>query len=499
MAKSPIVLVVSEAVPFAKTGGLADVAGSLPKGLAKIGAKPILIMPYYKEVARGGFGEKKVGRLEVPVGANRITTTVYATDIPDTDIPAFFLAYDPYFYRDGLYQEKGIDYPDNAERFTLLCRGALELIVAENMRPACVHGHDWQTGLIPVYIRDHYAAELGDTATLFTIHNTGYQGNFDKKYFPITNINWNRFQINDMEFFGQFSFLKAGIVHADVISTVSERYSEEIQTPEFGFVMDGVLRQRRGDLYGVLNGIDYSIWNAKKDPYLAANYRPENLKGKAICKYALEKENGFQHESKKALVGIISRLADQKGFDILVDGIDGILQLPCRYVLLGTGDRKYHRLFEEVAKRHPKKFSAHLLFDDVMAHRIYAGADMILMPSRYEPCGLGQMIAMSYGTVPVVRATGGLADTVVDADHNKREGVGFTFERYTDRAMVEAIERAIAAYARPRRWRNIMRRAMAKDFSWERSARAYMKLYRLAKKKRAERRGKTKCETPAGT
>jgi len=488
MAKLKVVLVVSEAVPFAKTGGLADVAGSLPKALAKVGAKPALIMPYYKEVARGCFGEKKIGRLEVPVGAASITTTVYRTNIPDTDVPAFFIGYDPYFYRDGLYQERGIDYPDNAERFTLLCRGALELIINEKMQPACLHTHDWQTGLIPVYIKDHYAEDFAHTGTLFTIHNTGYQGNFDKKYFPITNIAWDRFKIPDMEFFGQFSFLKAGILHADLVSTVSDRYAEEIQTPELGFVMDGVLRQRREDLFGVLNGIDYSIWNPKKDPFLPANFNADNPKGKAVCKHALEQENGFHHEAKKALVGIVSRLADQKGFDILVDGIDSILQLPCRYVLLGTGDRKYHRLFEEVAKRHPRKFSAHLLFDDAMAHRIYAGADMLLMPSRYEPCGLGQMIAMSYGTVPVVRATGGLADTVIDADEDRRGGVGFTFERYTARAMVEALKRAIRAYGAPRRWRGIMRRGMALNFSWERSARAYMKLYRLGRKKMRERR-----------
>jgi starch synthase len=483
MPKLNVVIVVSEAVPFAKTGGLADVAGSLPKALAKVGAKPTLIMPYYKEVSRGGFGEKRVGRVDVPVGANSVTTTVYGTKIPDTNIPVYFIGHDPYFYRDGLYQERGIDYADNAERFTLLCRGALELMIHERIKPGCLHLHDWQTGLIPVYISEHYAADFGDTGTLFTIHNTGYQGNFDKKYFPITNLAWNRFQINDMEFFGQFSFLKAGIVHSDLISTVSERYAEEIQTPEFGFVMDGVLRQRRSDLHGVLNGIDYTTWNPKTDAHLAAPFTAEDIKGKAACKHALEQENGFRHEPKTALVGIISRLADQKGFDIIVDGIDSILQLPCRYVLLGTGDRKYHRLFEEVAKRHPKKFSAHLLFDEGMAHRIYAGADMILMPSRYEPCGLGQMIAMAYGTVPVVRGTGGLADTVTDGDASKREGVGFAFERYTARAMVEAMERAIVAYEAPRRWRGIMRRAMGKDFSWERSAREYLKLYRAARRK----------------
>ena len=485
--KLKVVVVVSEAVPFAKTGGLADVAGALPKALAKVGADPVLIMPYYKEVSRGGFCEKRVGRIDVPVGATAVTANIYLAHIPETKIPAYFIGYDPYFYRDGLYQEKGIDYPDNAERFTLLCRGALELMIHERIRPSCLHVHDWQTGLIPAYVNDHYAADFGNAATLFTIHNTGYQGNFDKKYFPITNLGWDRFNINAMEFFGQLSFLNAGIVHADLVSTVSERYAEEIQTPEFGFVMDGVLRQRRQDLFGVLNGIDYSIWNSKKDENIPARFTAENLKGKGACKRALEEENEFENDAKAALVGIISRLADQKGFDILVDGIDSILQLPCRYILLGTGDRKYHRLFEEVAKRHPKKFSAHLTFDDAMAHRIYAGADMILMPSRYEPCGLGQMIAMAYGTIPVVRDTGGLADTVVDADYNKRDGVGFTFERYTGRAMVEAMQRAIQAYQKPRRWRNIMRRAMERDFSWERSARAYMKLYRQARKKIKQR------------
>jgi starch synthase len=483
MAKLKVVTVVSEAVPFAKTGGLADVAGALPKALAKVGASPVLIMPYYKEVSRGGFGEKRVGRVDVPVGATTITANIYLTHIPGTDLPAYFIGYDPYYYRDGLYQENGIDYPDNAERFTLLCRGAMELMLHEQIKPACLHLHDWQTGLIPVYVKGSYAADFGNTATLFTIHNIGYQGNFDKKYFPITNLPWDRFTITDMEFFGQFSLLKGGIVHADLVSTVSERYAEEIQTPEFGFGMDGVLRHRRQDLFGVLNGIDYAIWNPKKDSQLAANYDPENLKGKALCKRALEEENNFRHEPKTALVGMISRLADQKGFDILVDGIDRVLQLPCRYVLLGTGDQKYHRLFEEVAKRHPKKFSAHFTFDDAMAHRIYAGVDILLVPSRYEPCGLGQMIAMAYGTVPVVRATGGLADTVIDADDNRREGVGFAFERYTDRALMETMRRAIAAYGAPRRWSGIMRRGMGRDFSWERSARSYMELYRGARAK----------------
>jgi len=479
--KLKVVIIVSEAVPFAKTGGLADVAGALPKALAKTGVDVSLIMPYYKTVAHGGFGERRVGKVSVQVGANKIPAVIYRAAIPETKADAFFIGYDPYYLRDGLYQEKGMDYADNAERFTLLSRGALEFLAAEGVKPDCFHLHDWQTGLVPVYIKDFYADAFAGAGTLFTIHNIGYQGNFDKKYFPITNLAWDRFVMRDVEFFGQFSFLKAGIVHARCINTVSERYAEEIQTPEFGFGMDGVLRERRSCLFGVLNGIDYHVWDPKTDPYLAAPYEMSELRGKAACKEALEAENGFKHDPRAPLVGMISRLADQKGFDILVDGIDEILQFPCRYVLLGTGDAKYHRLFDEVARRHPKKFAVHLTFDDAMAHRIYAGADMFLIPSQYEPCGLGQMIAMAYGTVPVVRATGGLADTVIDADDNPREGVGFTFERYTAPAMVEAIGRAIAAFNKPRRWRNVVRHAMGKDFSWSAAARRYAQLYQKAK------------------
>lgn len=481
-AKTKVVIVISEAVPFAKTGGLADVGGSLPKALAKVGADVTLIMPYYKDVANGGFGEKRVGKMAVTVGANTVHVQVLRAEIPGTKIPAYFLGYDPYYHREGLYQEKGLDYPDNAERYTLLCRGALEIIVAENLKPDCLHLHDWQTGLIPVYLKQFYAQALPRTGTLFTIHNIGYQGNFDKKYFPITNLSWDHFNMRDMEFFGQFSLLKTGIVHADCVSTVSERYAEEIQTPEFGFGMDGVLRYRRHELFGVLNGIDYTVWNPKTDKHVAKPYSLKDLRGKQECKRVLEAECGFAHEPKTMLAGIISRLADQKGFDILVDGIDRILQFPCRYVVLGTGDLKYHRFFEEVAKRHPKQFSLNLRFDDALAHRIYAGADVFLMPSRYEPCGLGQIISMAYGTVPVVRATGGLADTVVDVDESPRDGVGFTFERYTARALVDAVGRSIEAFGKPRRWRNVLERAMTRDFSWVASAKRYLALYQKAHK-----------------
>lgn len=477
-----IVMVVSEAVPFAKTGGLADVAGALPKALSKIGVDVTLVMPFYREVAAGAFNVKKVCKLNVRVGAAPLAATLLKAEMPDTAIKAYFISYDPYYDRDGLYQEKGIDFPDNAERFTLLCRGALEAIIHEKLEPDCIHIHDWQTGLIPIYLKELYRDELGGVGTVLTIHNIGYQGNFDKKYYPITNLDWKHFEMKDMEFFGQFSFLKAGIVHTEIINTVSERYAEEIQTPEFGFGFDGVLRYRKEDLYGVLNGIDYGVWNPAKDEYIAQKYTAGTLKNKAVCKAELEECCAFKHEPKVALVGIISRLADQKGFDIIVDGIDEVLQLPCRYVLLGTGDPKYHRLFEEIGKRHPRKFATFLKFDDKLAHKIYAGSDIFLMPSRYEPCGLGQLIAMAYGTITVGRATGGIADTVIDVNDNPKEGVGFTFERYTASAMVDALRRALSVYEAPRRWNTIIQRAMAKDFSWEASARKYVSLYKKAKK-----------------
>jgi starch synthase len=475
------VIISTEAVPFAKTGGPADVAGALPKTLTELGVETALVMPYYRQVMRGGFGEKRVERIRVPLGKNSKTGSVYETRIPGTDVPVYFISCDPLFNREGLYEEGGVDYPDNVERFTFFSRGALQAISALGLRPDVLHINDWQTGLVPLYLHTEYEDDFEKVpAVLFTIHNVAYQGNFDKKYYPITNLDWRYFSIDGIEFYGQFSFLKAGILYSNVISTVSERYTKEIQTYEYGYGMDDILKRKRNVLYGILNGIDYRIWNPAEDEHLEASYSADGLEGKTACKRVLLAENGFPDDGLP-LVGMISRLVDHKGFDILVEGIDGILGRDCRYVLLGTGDRKYHRLFAEINKRHPKKFKVHLTFNEAMAHRIYAGCDIFCMPSRYEPCGLGQMISMAYGTVPVVRATGGLADTVVDVDENHNEGVGYSFEKYSGRALVETLERAISAYKNnPRAWRKIMLRGMSKDFSWPNSAEKYANLYEIA-------------------
>jgi starch synthase len=483
-----VVIIATEAVPFAKTGGPADVAGALPKVLAELGVETALIMPYYRQVMRGGFGEERVERIRVPLGKNSKTGSVYQTTIPGSRVPVYFISCDPLFNREGLYEDDGVDYPDNVERFTFFTRGAIQAINALNLKPDVLHINDWQTGLVPLYLRAEYEEDYAEIpAVLFTIHDVANQGNFDKKYYPITNLDWNYYSVDRIEYYGQFSFIKSGILYSDVITTVSGRYAHEIQTAEYGYGMDALLTKRRKALRGILNGIDYDIWNPANDEHLEKAYSTDDLDGKAVCKKALLAENDFPDDGQP-LVGMISRLADEKGLDILVEGIDGILGRDCRYVLLGTGDQKYHRLFAEINKRHPKKFKVHLTFDEAMAYRIYAGSDIFLMPSRYEPCGLGQMISMAYGTVPVVRATGGLADTVMDADKSRRDGVGYSFERYSGRALVDALERAVSTYKNdPERWRKIMIRGMEKDFSWLNSAKKYIDVYEMAVKTAEDR------------
>lgn len=475
------VIVSTEAVPFAKTGGLADVAGALPKALAEVGVDTALIIPYYRHVMRGDFGEERLERIRVRLGKNNQAGSIYEARIPGTDIPVYFISCEPLYNREGLYQENGVDYPDNVERFTFFTRGTLQAVNSLGLKPDVLHVHDWQTGLLPLYLRSEYEDDFEKIpALVFTIHNVATQGNFDKKYYPITNLDWSYFTLDGIDHYGRFSFIKSAILYSDVITTVSERYASEIQTYEYGYGMESVLKRRKNILYGILNGIDYDVWNPAEDEYLEARYDADDQEGKRACKAALLAENDFPDDGLP-LVGMVNRLVDQKGFDILVEGIDGILGCDCRYVLLGTGERKYHRLFTEINKRHPRKFKVHLTFDEAMAHRIYAGCDIFLMPSRYEPCGLGQMISMTYGTVPVVRATGGLADTVTDVYKNPRVGVGFSFDRYSGRALVETLERAVSMYKKdPDRWRKIVLRGICRDFSWLNSAEKYAEVYETA-------------------
>lgn len=471
-----VVIIASEAVPFAKTGGLADVAGALPKELYDLGIEPILMIPYYRKVINGRYDIKRLRRVKVNMGVTSKTGSVLSGSYNGSKIKTYFIGYDAYFNRPGLYQKDGIDYDDNVERFTFFCRSAVEAIKELDLQPDIIHCNDWQTGLIPKYLKTLFADDFPDTKTVFTIHNLAFQGNFDKKYFPITGLDWDQFSLEDMEFFGQFSFIKAGIINADIVTTVSETYAEEIQTPEFGHGMDGILRERKKELYGILNGIDYSTWNPSTDECIPANYSADELSGKQECKRRLLEENGLPDDDKP-LVGMVTRIADQKGFDIIVEGVDRILGMNCRYIMLGEGEIKYHRLFKEIADRHPKKFVVHLEFDEKMAHRIYAGSDIFLMPSRYEPCGLGQMISLAYGTVPVVRETGGMADTIDDVKEYPQNGVGFTFKRYTSRAMVEALRSGVEAYKDKITWNQIVVRGMRREYSWLSSAQKYLSIY----------------------
>ena len=489
-----ILFVASEVAPFAKTGGLADVASALPQALKKLGHDVRLIMPKYREVDDRKFLLREVVRLRevvVPVAGKSLKASVKSAFIPNTKVQVYFLDYRPYFDREGLYVDpsSGEDHRDNDERFIFFCRGCLETLKLLHWQPDVIHCNDWQTGLIPLYLKTLYREDgfFNRTSTLFTIHNLAYQGNFPSSTFQKTGLPPEMFSPGSgVEFYGQFSFLKAGLVYSDLLNTVSERYAQEIQrSPEFGYGMEGVLKSRSKDLYGILNGVDYSIWNPEVDQFIPYKYNPEDLRGKIENKKVLLEENGLEFREDVPLIGSISRLADQKGFDLIGQAIDEMMRMDLQYILLGTGDPKYHRLFEQIKRKYPDRIAINLRFDNRLAHLIEAGCDMFLMPSRYEPCGLNQLYSLKYGTIPIVRATGGLADTITEYDPQTGKGNGFTFNNYSADEMLKAIKRALKAFADKETWIKLMRNAMGEDYSWEVSAQKYVVLYeRLIKGKR---------------
>lgn len=461
-----IVMCASEVVPFAKTGGLADVVGALPSALEELGEEIIVVMPAYRCVLKNP--QIKLKRLLPDVSYASMAKA----------IKVYFVENPAYFDRDGLYGDKNGDYPDNLDRFLFYCRRTLMLLKEINFKPDIIHCHDWQSALIPVYLKTAYRNDpfFAQTRTLFTIHNIGYQGLFAAEEFSKLNIEQRYFSMEYLEFYGKINLLKGGIVFADLINTVSPTYSKEIQTKEFGFGLDGVLRKRGNDVFGILNGLDYSIWNPQTDKFIPANYSPQDLHRKAENKRYLQQICGLPQEADIPLFGVVSRLAQQKGFDILAEGIDEICRHRLQLVILGTGDIKYHQLLEEMQRKYPEVISLHLKFDDVLAHRIYAGSDIFLMPSRYEPCGLGQLISFRYATIPLVFKTGGLADTVTSQ-------TGFVFSEYSKTALIKAIEEAIAAFKDRDKWLELMQRVISLDFSWNESARKYKELYAKAKTK----------------
>jgi starch synthase len=480
-----ILFVTPEAVPFAKTGGLADVAGALPKSLHTLGCEIKLFIPYYRMVKESGLPHQYLGEeIEVPIGDEKLKADVYLGHLGQ-DIPVYFIGREEFFDREYLYGTSKGDYFDNAERFIFFSKAILIFCQRMGFSPDIIHHHEWQTGLIPAYLKSIYQNDplFSRIAAVFTIHNIAYQGIFKKEKFWLTDLPPETYNPEGIEFWERINFMKAGIVYADAINTVSKKYSEEIQTPEYGYGLEGILRKRRESLSGILNGVDYEDWDPSRDPHLVVQYDLERVSGKRECKKDLLREFHLPSSLENVpLLGMISRLADQKGFDLLMEILEGLFALDIGFVLLGTGEQKYHDLFTQVAHKYPQKAGIRIAYDDQLAHKIEAGADFFLMPSKYEPCGLNQIYSLKYGTIPVVRATGGLDDTITQYDPATKKGNGFKFTRYDAREFLNTIKMATSFYSQPKHWGQLLRNAMTADFSWKRSAEAYLQLYRKALK-----------------
>lgn len=480
-----VLFVASEVAPFRKTGGLADVAGALPKALRRRGIDVRVVMPLYSGIKWAEL-EPLDGLLTVPMHTGALRAAVRLGRLPGSDVPIYFLEYNRFFDRPYLYGPPGQAYPDNLERFTLLSRGSLELCKALGFIPDVIHANDWQTALVPAYVNTvEWSRPLHGAASVFTIHNLAYQGNFDGGSMFVTGLGNEHYNPREFEHYGDVNLMKGGIAHSTMLSTVSPTYAGEIQTAEYGFGLDGVLSARRADLRGILNGIDFDEWNPATDKLLPATFDADNLAGKTVCKAALQKEVGLPVRANVPLFGVIGRLTSQKGFDVLAHALESLLKLDMQMVLLGSGDLEAERFFAALAYQRGDKFRAYIGFDDGLAHRIEAGSDFFLMPSRFEPCGLNQMYSERYGTLPIVRATGGLIDTVVNYDEAKGMGTGFVFGDLTVLGLTNTIGWALSTYFdRPAHIEAMRRAAMVQDFSWPRAAGAYEQLYQDAYERR---------------
>lgn len=480
-----VIIVSPEAIPFAKTGGLADVAGSLPAALKNLGCKVMLFLPFYRHVRQAGFEPEVTGlEVTVPLGKREIKGEVLRTSV--NGVPVYFLKRDEFYDRSYLYGTPEGDYFDNLERYTFFARGALEAMKARGFDADIIHCNDWQTGLIPAYLKDIYKTDLhfANTATVFTIHNIAYQGIFPGELFDLTHLSPSLYGIEGVEYWGNINLLKAGLACSDIITTVSEAYSKEIQTPEYGCGLEGVLKKRKDALYGIINGVDYNEWDPAIDNLIPSRYSPDDLSNKAVCKKELLREFRLKVKPNTPVIGVISRLAGQKGFDILSEAMPALMELDIGMTVLGSGERKYQTLLEDLAKKYQKRLSVRIAFNNKLAHLVEAGADMLLMPSKYEPCGLNQIYSLKYGTIPVVRATGGLEDTVEEYD-GLGGGNGFKFREYSADALIGKVKEALELYRDKNGWKALQKNAMGYDFSWESSARKYIELYTLAQKRKA--------------
>ncbi len=479
-----IVFVASEMVPFATTGGLGDVLGSLPREIAKLGHRVSVFLPKYKKISQKKLTLDLVAEsIQIPLGAEIEPANIFS--YRNNELNIYLIEHSEYFDRDELYGTPMGDYPDNDRRFTFFDRAVVEGLKKLKIKPDIIHCHDWQTGLIPVYLKTLYQADpfFKKTKTVFTIHNLAYQGNFPPDSVPLTGLSWEEFKFDRLEFYGKISFMKGGLVYSDVLTTVSERYAQEIQSPGFGCGLEAVLARRKENLFGIINGINPEEWNPEKDSDIEAHFSAKNLKGKKKCKEVLQKENHLKVDEVVPVFGFIGRLVDQKGLDILAPAVEEMAKQNWQLIILGTGDEEFHKALRVLHKRHPEHLGLNITFDLKMAKRIYSGCDFFLTPSRFEPCGLGPMFALRFGTIPIVRETGGLADQVHEFNPKTGSGNGFIFPGYKTEDLLVAMRRAVSIFQNAKAMTKLIKNGMACDFSWESSAKKYAQLYEKAERK----------------
>jgi starch synthase len=481
-----ILFATSEMSPYAKTGGLADVSASLPVALGKKGMDVKVFMPKYKVIERSTYVLTEcVKSLSVAVGDETYCARIYQCSGSCEGVEVYFVEQKDLFEREGMYGDKDGDYPDNDVRFIFFQKAILATLREIDWRPDIIHCNDWQTALLPLYIREEKKADdfFSRAKALLTIHNLAYQGIFSADSFSLTGLPESVFSPDGVEFYGKVNFIKGGILSADQVTTVSARYAEEIQLKDFGCGLEGVIRSCADKLQGIVNGIDFDEWNSETDKDITVNFNAGTLDKKYINKGVLQKENALSVDRDIPLIGMVCRLVDQKGLDILEEILPELAQMNLQLVILGTGEARYHASLKKYALEQPKKFGINILFDEQMAKRIYAGSDIFLMPSFFEPCGLGQLIAYRFSSVPLVRQTGGLADTVIDFNKHTQAGTGFVFSDYSGAALRATIQKAIAYYKDKKLWKTIIKNAQALDFSWESSANKYLETYESAQKK----------------
>ena len=486
-----VLIVSSEVYPFAKTGGLADVIGALPKELKNQSIDVRVVMPLYSSIDKKKYNLKPLdGALGVPLGTmGELWCEVYEGKLPNSDVVIYFIEYEAFFNRDGIYNDKNGDgFLDNATRFIFFSRATLQLSKKLHFKPAVIHINDWQSApvsslLNSIYKYDEY---FRDTASLLSIHNMQYQGNFDKRVMDILSIGWEHFHSWELEYYDRVNLLKGAIYTANIITTVSKKYAQEIQSSEFGYGLDSAIKDRTRDTFGVVNGVDYDEWNPKIDKYLKANYTINNLYGKISCKENLQEVFKLEKDKNIPIIGMVTRLVEQKGIDIVKNIIEGLLDLNIQIVLVGSGDSHYQEFFKNLANRRVN-FRCFIGYSDELAHKVEAGSDFFLMPSRFEPCGLNQMYSLKYGTLPIVRAVGGLDDTIENFNESTNSGDGFKFYDLNEDALYNTIGWALYTYYNNRDgMRSLIHNAMSKEFSWEKSAKEYIKLYELAIQRKRE-------------